>query len=65
MEYVEEGLMIKNFTEDDNGVYECRVAVKSTGGLKKRDITVEAFSKTRRRMDFKKRDAITPNKVAP
>ena len=59
MEYVEEGLMIKNFTEDDNGVYECRVAVKSTGGLKKRDITVEAFSKTTH--GFYKRDAFTLN----
>ena len=37
--------MIKRFTEEDNGNYECRVAVKSTGSLKKREILVEAFSK--------------------
>ena len=45
LSYVDEGLMIKRFTEEDNGNYECRVAVKSTGSLKKREILVEAFSK--------------------
>ncbi|XP_049301474.1 fasciclin-2 isoform X2 [Anopheles funestus] len=35
------GLLIKNITEADDGVYTCRAAVMSTGELKNREIRVE------------------------
>ena len=39
------GLLIRNITEDDNGIYTCCAEVQSTGALSQRDIEVIVYCK--------------------
>ena len=37
------GLLIRNITDDDNGIYTCAAEVQSTGALAQRDIEVLVY----------------------
>ena len=37
------GLLIRNITDDDNGIYTCAAEVQTTGALAQRDIEVLVY----------------------
>jgi len=39
------GLLIRNITDEDNGIYTCAAEVQSTGALSQRDIEVIVYCK--------------------
>jgi len=46
------GLLIRNITDADNGIYTCAAEVQSTGALSQRDIEVIVYCEFITRMQF-------------